>query len=143
MVGSQLTWQNLFLIQKGDLVINNIKAWEGAFAVANPEDHNRVGSYRYLTCVPVEGIVPVGFVWFYLQSQEGLEQVAIASPGSADRNRTLGQKVLGAIQVPVPPLDWQLWFDRLQRQVHQVERLRESAREDVEALLPVMLRTFV
>ncbi len=139
LVGSQLTWQKLFLIQKGDLIISNIKAWEGAFAVAKPEDHNRVGSHRYLTCVPVEGIVTAGFVWFYLQSKEGLEQVATASPGSADRNRTLGQKALGAIQVPVPPLDRQRWFDRLQRQVQQVETLRESAGEDVEALLPAML----
>ena len=139
LVGSQLTWQKLFLIQKGDLVISNIKAWEGAFAVAKPEDHNRVGSHRYLTCVPVENIVTTNFVWFYLQSQEGLEKVAAASPGSADRNRTLGQKALGAIKVPVPSLDRQRWFDRLQRQVQQVEALRGSAEEDVGALLPAML----
>ena len=139
LVGSQLTWQKLFLIQKGDLVISNIKAWEGAFAVAKPEDHNRVGSHRYLTCVPVENIVTANFVWFYLQSQEGLEKVAAASPGSADRNRTLGQKSLGAITVPVPPFERQRWFDRLQRQVQQVEGLRRSAGEDVEGLLPAML----
>ena len=139
LVGSQLTWQKLFLIQKGDLVISNIKAWEGAFAVAKPEDHNRVGSHRYLTCVPVENIVTANFVWFYLQSQEGLEKVAAASPGSADRNRTLGQKSLGAITVPVPPLERQRWFDRLQGQVRQVEELRGSAGEDVEGLLPAVL----
>lgn len=49
--GSKLTWQKLFLVQEGDLVFSNIKAWEGAFAVAKPEDHNRVGSHRYLTCI--------------------------------------------------------------------------------------------
>ena len=139
LVGSKLTWQKLFLIQKGDLVFSNIKAWEGAFAVAKPEDHNRVGSHRYLTCVPVEGVTTAGFLWFYLQSQEGLEKVAAASPGSADRNRTFGQKALGAIKVPVPPIDRQHWFDRLQRQVQQVEMLRESAGEDMEGLLPAML----
>ena len=139
LVGSRLTWQKLFLIQEGDLVFSNIKAWEGAFAVAQTEDHNRVGSHRYLTCVPVEGLTTASFIWFYLQSQEGLEKVAVASPGSADRNRTLGQKALGAIEVPVPSLNRQRWFDRLQRQVHQVEILRESAREDIEALLPATL----
>ena len=137
--GSKLTWQKLFLIQEGDLVFSNIKAWEGAFAVAKPEDHNRVGSHRYLTCVPVERSVTADFVWFYLQSKEGLEQVAAASPGSADRNRTFGQKALGIIQVPVPPLNCQRWFDRLQRKVRRVEALRKSAGEDVEALLPAML----
>ena len=137
--GSKLTWQKLFLIQEDDLVFSNIKAWEGAFAVAKPEDHNRVGSHRYLTCVPVAGAVTAGFVWFYLQSQEGLEKVAAASPGSADRNRTFGQKALGAIKVPVPPIDRQRWFDRLQRLINQLEIMRGSARQDVEALLPSML----
>ena len=41
----------LFGIEKGDLVFSNIKAWEGAFAVAGEDDHGRVGSHRYLTCV--------------------------------------------------------------------------------------------
>ena len=136
---SKLTWQKLFLIQEGDLVFSNIKAWEGAFAVAKPEDHNRVGSHRYLTCVPVAGVVTANFVWFYLQSQEGLEKVAAASPGSADRNRTFGQKALAAIKVPVPPIDRQRWFDRLQRQVRKVAILREITRQEVQALLPAML----
>ena len=137
--GSKLTWHKLFLVQEGDLVFSNIKAWEGAFAIAKPEDHNRVGSHRYLTCVPVAEVVTAGFVWFYLQSPEGLEKVAAASPGSADRNRTFGQKALAAIEVPIPSLDRQRWFDRLQGQVRQVEALRESARQDAEALLPAML----
>ena len=137
--GSKLTWQKLFLVQEGDLVFSNIKAWEGAFAVAKPEDHNRVGSHRYLTCVPVAGVVIANFIWFYLQSPEGLEKVAAGSPGSADRNRTFGQKALAAIKVPVPPIDRQRWFDRLQGQVRQVETLRGGAGEEVETLLPAVL----
>ena len=35
--------------------------------------------------------------------------VAVASPGSADRNRTFAQKALAAIEVPVPPIDRQRW----------------------------------
>ena len=58
---------------------------------------------------------------------------------TGDKLRTLGLKKLDAITVPVPPLDRQLWFDRLQRQVRQVEMLRESVGEDVEGLLPAML----
>lgn len=41
--------------------------------------------------------------------------------------------------VPAPPIEQQRWFDRLQRQVQQVEELRGSAGEDVEALLPALL----
>ncbi|QCO57055.1 restriction endonuclease subunit S (plasmid) [Pseudorhodobacter turbinis] len=55
--GSDLTWQKLFRIEEGDLVFSNIKAWEGAFAVAGSNDHGRVGSHRYLTCVPVAEVM--------------------------------------------------------------------------------------
>lgn len=77
------------------------------------------------------------FLRFYLLTPEGLQKLGDASPGGAGRNRTLGLKNLDAITVP--PLDQQRWFDRLQRQVQQFEALRESAREDVEGLLPAML----
>ena len=107
--------------------------------MAKPENHNRVGSHRYLTCVPVTGMATAGLIQFYLQSEKGLEKVDAASPGSADRNRTLGQKALGAMKVPVPPIKQQCWFDRLQRQVQKVQTLRENARQDVEALLSATL----
>jgi type I restriction enzyme, S subunit len=51
--GADLTWQKLFRVENGDLVFSNIKAWEGAFAVAKPQDHGKVGSHRYLTCIPL------------------------------------------------------------------------------------------
>src|SRR5437773_7462767 len=38
------------------ILVSNIKAWEGALAVAKPEDDGRVGSHRYLTCVPNKGV---------------------------------------------------------------------------------------
>jgi type I restriction enzyme S subunit len=103
LLGADLSWQKLFLVQQGDLVFSNIKAWEGAFAVAGPDDRGRVGSHRYLTCVPTQGLATADFIWFYLQTSEGLGKVQSASPGSADRNRTLGQGALEAITVPTPP----------------------------------------
>jgi type I restriction enzyme S subunit len=52
LVGNEVTWQKPFLVKSGDILISNIKAWEGALAVASPEDDGRVASHRYLTCVP-------------------------------------------------------------------------------------------
>jgi type I restriction enzyme, S subunit len=34
IIGSEVAWQKLFRIHAGDIVFSNIKAWEGAFAVA-------------------------------------------------------------------------------------------------------------
>ena len=131
--------KKLFRIQEGDLLFNIVFAWEGAVAIAQPKDNGRVGSHRFLTCVPDKDRATADFLRFYFLTPEGLQKLGDASPGGAGRNRTLGLKKLDAITVPVPPLERQRWFDRLQRQVQQVEMLRESAGEDVEALLPAML----
>lgn len=139
LLGADLSWQKLFLVQQGDLVFSNIKAWEGAFAVAGPDDHGRVGSHRYLTCVPTQGLATVDFIWFYLQTSEGLGKVQSASPGSADRNRTLGQGALEAITVPTPPIDRQGWFDRLHAKAREARTIRANTAQDVEALIPAML----
>ena len=139
LLGAELSWQKLFLVQQGDVVFSNIKAWEGAFAVAGPGDHGRVGSHRYLTCVPAEGVATADFIWFYLQTQEGLGKVQAASPGSADRNRTLGQGALEAITVPAPSIDRQNWFDHLQTMAREARAIHAGTAQDVEALIPAML----
>lgn len=137
--GSELTWQKLFRIEEGDLVFSNIKAWEGAFAVAGSNDHGRVGSHRYLTCVPVAEVMSSNFIYFYLQTRDGLEKVQAASPGSADRNRTLGQSRLEAITVPAPEFAVQLWFNRLQAKAQEIKSIRKRTAEDVDALMPALL----
>ena len=104
----------------------------------NPKT-GRVGSHRFLTCVPNESMATADFLRFYFLTPEGLSKLGDASPGGAGRNRTLGLKKLDAITVPVPSLDRQRWFDRLQGQSRQVETLRESAGQDVEGLLPAVL----
>ena len=138
--GSQLTWQKLFRVEEGDLVFSNIKAWEGAFAVAGPTDHGCVGSHRYLTCIPMAGTMAPHFLWYYLQTREGLDKVQEASPGSADRNRTLGQARLQAIEVPVPPIGTQQWFDNLLTKARHTKRIRDGTAQDIDALESAMLR---
>jgi type I restriction enzyme S subunit len=141
LVGSEITWQKLFLVRSGDILISNIKAWEGAVAVAEPCDDGRVGSHRYLTCVPVPGVATARFVCFHLLTPEGLHAIGAASPGSADRNRTLGAKALQKIPIPVPPIDDQLWFDDLCVSVEQVRSLRVDEFRAIDALLPSILNS--
>jgi type I restriction enzyme S subunit len=137
--GESLTWQRLFRVQAGDIVISNIKAWEGAIAVAGESDHGRYGSHRYLTCVADPERALPEFICFYLLSQSGLEQVGLASPGSADRNRTLAVDRLDKIKVPLISMDQQVEFKKL---LDLQAKLRaEAARSEqrIAALLPSLL----
>jgi len=139
LVGSEVTWEKAFLVKAGDILVSNIKAWEGALAVARQEDDGRVGSHRYLTCVPIEGIATARFVCSYLLSPEGLHGVSEASPGSADRNRTLSAKGFMSIPIPVPKYAEQLRFDALCREVDALKRLQAETAAELDALLPAIL----
>jgi restriction endonuclease S subunit len=139
LIGADLDWQKLFRVQAGDLVISNIKAWEGAIAVAGAADHGRVGSHRYITCVANEGVATPEFVCFYLLTSEGIEQVQTASPGSADRNRTLAMSRLERIRVPVPPMDKQREFSAMQAKVAAIHQAQAANQAELDALLPAVL----
>jgi type I restriction enzyme, S subunit len=139
VIGAEVTWQSLYRIETGDLVFSNIKAWEGAFAVAGAEHAGKHGSHRYLTCVPDPDRVTPAYLWYYLQSEDGMRSISEASPGSADRNRTLATKRLAAIDVPVPSLDAQRWFDKLQAKAQAARRAQADAAAELSALLPAML----
>ncbi|MCR6631394.1 MAG: restriction endonuclease subunit S [Magnetospirillum sp.] len=140
LAGAEVGTKRLFFIKPGDLVFNIVFAWEGAVAVATENDEGRVGSHRFLTCVPHRGGATADFLRFYFQTPQGLAKLGEASPGGAGRNRTLGLKALEAIQVPTPSFDKQLWFDRLQAKVRKMRAIREQAARDADALLPAMLR---
>jgi len=137
--GSEVTWQKPFLVRAGDILVSNIKAWEGAIAVAGAEEDGRVGSHRYLTCVPVKGVASARFVCFHLLTPEGLYEVGEASPGSADRNRTLSAKGFLRIPVPVPEYEKQEWFEVLWDEVDKVRRLHAETITALDALTTSIL----
>lgn len=137
--GSEITWQKPYLVRAGDILVSNIKAWEGAIAVAGPDDDGRYGSHRYLTFVPVTGISTARFLCFHLLSSEGLFYVGEASPGSADRNRTLSAKKMLEIPVPVPPFEQQQRFDALLAKVTTARAVRTQATSARDAMLPSIL----
>ncbi len=142
--GSAITWQKPFLVKAGDILISNIKAWEGAIAVAAEEDEEHYGSHRYLTCVPACGFATSRFVCFHLLTDEGLNKIGEASPGSADRNRTLNVKALLQIPIPVPSFENQLWFDQLYHEVCKVKSHQAETAAELNALLPAILdKTFM
>lgn len=137
--GAEATWQKPVWIESGDLVFSNIKAWEGAIAVAGPAHADCIASHRYITCVPDRRLVSADFLRYYFLTDEGLERIGNASPGTADRNRTLSMSNLMAIGVPAPSLDVQQAFDALQAKVAELKARHADIREANAALVPATL----
>lgn len=134
--GLELGDKRIFQIEPGDLLFSNVFAWEGAIAVAKKEDAGRVGSHRFISCIPHDGITAAEYLRYYFLTDEGLTQIRDASPGGAGRNRTLGLAKLMEIQVPLPELAVQQQFIDLKRSLETLTKKREAQQVLVDAVLP-------
>ena len=139
LAGSAVGSKKLYFIHPGDLVLSNVFAWEGAIAVAKPTDAGRVGSHRFITCIPNPALANADFLCFYLLTKEGIGQVQDASPGGAGRNRTLGLSKLERIQVPVPAISRQHEFSALQARIGAIRQAQADNQPELDALLPAIL----
>ena len=122
LTGKQIGNKRIFHIHEGDLVFNNVFAWERAIAVAKKEDHGRVGSHRFITYVPREKKATSEFLCHHFLSERGIEDIRAASPGSAGRNRTLGLSKLERISVPCPDYDEQLRFAEIAKKRQAIQQ---------------------
>lgn len=85
------------------LVFSNIQAWEGAVALATGEDAGFVCSNRFYPYVPRAGVdVNLKYLLEFFRSEEGLELMRRASPGTQVRNKVLSRAGLEAGRIPLP-----------------------------------------
>ena len=127
--GSEVGTKRLYRIEPGDLLFSNVFAWEGAIAIAQPEDAGRFGSHRFITCNANPELTTAEFLRYYFLTDEGLLKIGDASPGGAGRNRTLGLEKLMAIEVPMPSLAVQHIFDRLQAEIVALKTKHSAIRQ--------------
>ena len=137
--GADVGTKRLFSIEPGDLLFSNVFAWEGAIAVAQPEDAGRFGSHRFITCRVDPEVTSPEYLRYYFLTDAGLEMIGEASPGGAGRNRTLGLEKLMAIQVPIPSPATQRTFDVLQTKVAELKARHATIRQANDALIPATL----
>lgn len=106
-LGNQLGSLRFFKVEPDRLVVSNIKGWEGAIAVSAEAEAGCVASNRFLSYVPIDDRIDVGWAHWYFLSDPGIHLIQRASPGSADRNRTLAIERFEALEIPLPPIDEQ------------------------------------
>ncbi|MFH1980347.1 MAG: restriction endonuclease subunit S [Pseudomonadota bacterium] len=139
LTGKQIGNKRIYTIHQGDLVFNNVFAWEKAIAVAKAEDQGRVGSHRFITYVPHEGQATSEFLCHHFLGERGIENIRAASPGSAGRNRTLGLKKLEKILVPVPEYDEQKRFAEIAKRRQLIQLETAGIEEELKAFHAALL----
>ena len=126
LTGDVLGNKRVLWIEPGDLVFNNVFAWEGAVALASEAERGLIGSHRFMTYVGRSDDVDLGWLRFFFISESGLRLLGQASPGSAGRNRTLAIDRFEALEIPLPPIDEQ-W--RTVTTIQDFRRLVEPIKE--------------
>ena len=128
-VGSSLGSLRFYEIKPGCLVVSNIKGWEGAVATATASELGCIASNRFLTYVPIDGRIDISWARWYFLSEGGIERLQRASPGSADRNRTLAIERFENLVIPIPPIEAQL---RVAQRLGSLSAIATSVLDDLD-----------
>lgn len=137
--GGDVGSKRLYYIKPDDLLFSNIFSWEGAIAVAKPKDDGYVGSHRYITCVVDQKRANPHFLCYHFSTPKGLEDINLASPGSAGRNKTLGLTKLMKIKVPLPDKTLQDKHHIIQTKVTNLKKEVIILEQALDALVPSVL----
>jgi type I restriction enzyme, S subunit len=137
--GLEVGTKRLYRINKGDLLFSNVFAWEGAIAVAQPQDDGRFGSHRFISCLCKDGMALPEFLCFHFLTEKGLGAINAASPGGAGRNKTLGLNKLEQILVPLPDIHLQHDFLQLQTKMELLKAAQAGQLAGLEGLFPAVL----
>jgi hypothetical protein len=130
--GSDIGKLRFFRVRAGLLAISNIKAWEGAVAVTTEADEATVASNRFLFFRPRAGDDATDYFWSLLLGVDGLGALGGASPGSADRNRTLGLDRFLNIALPLAGPAQQVDIGRRVRAVRQEMGARSTLVQEID-----------
>jgi len=119
------------------LVFSNNQAWEGAVALASPEDGGHVCSSRFYPYVPREGVdVDLRFLLEFFRSDQGIALMRRASPGTQVRNKLLSRSALEMAVVPFPGRTIQDRIVTRRQMVGKATDVIKRADELADAILP-------
>ncbi len=99
----EIDMDTVYVVGARDLIVNITFAWEGAIALANPEDAGCFVSHRFPTFEVDEKMVNREFLGYAIRTRQFIHHLGIASPGGAGRNRVLSKRSFLKIEIPLPP----------------------------------------
>ena len=105
--GREIGSKRVFWVEPGCLILNIVFAWEQAVAITSENEAGMIASHRFPMYTLRNGKLLPEYAWRYFSSPRGGNDLGIASPGGAGRNKTLGQAEFNQLRIPVPPLTHQ------------------------------------
>ena len=99
---AKIAMETLFLVKTDDLIVNITFAWEGAIAIAKPEDEGGYVSHRFPTYEFRRSLMVPNFFRFVIDQKRFRKQLELISPGGAGRNRVMSKPAFIKLAYPLP-----------------------------------------
>ena len=101
------TMDFLYEVKRDDLIVNITFAWEGAIAIAKPEDDGALVSHRFPTYTFEKNVATPEFFQFIICTKRFFYDLGVISPGGAGRNRVLNKNDFLKLTTLIPEVDEQ------------------------------------
>lgn len=143
ITGAQLGDKRVFWVEPDCFVVNIVFAWEMAVGRTSSNDIGKIASHRFPMFRPKAGCADVDYITYLFKTERGRELLALASPGGAGRNKTLGQNEFLRLKVRIPPINEQKRIAEIlatwDRAIDNVEALIANSRAQKAALIQALL----
>jgi type I restriction enzyme, S subunit len=99
--------KRVFWLKRDLLIFNIVFAWELAVAKTTKNEEGKIASHRFPMYRVNPNFLDLDYALYFFLTEQGKKLLAIASPGGAGRNKTLGQKAFDNLEVRLPPVEEQ------------------------------------
>ncbi len=144
VTGESLGNKAVYWIEPDCFILNIVFAWEQAIGKTTQAEVGMIGSHRFPMYKPVNNLIDIDYLVYYLLTKRGTDILEAASPGGAGRNRTLGQDRFMKSRIVLPPLDEQQKIAEIlstqdkviELQARKIEELKRFKKGCLEKMFP-------
>ena len=144
VTGESLGNKAVYWVEPNCFILNIVFAWEQAIGKTTQAEVGMIGSHRFPMYKPVNNLVDIDYLVYYLLTKRGTDILEAASPGGAGRNRTLGQDRFMKSKIVLPPLDEQKKIAEIlatqdkaiELQGHKIDELKRFKKGCLERMFP-------
>lgn len=138
--GKGLDVDTMYEVEENNLILNITFAWEMAIAITNSFDKGKLVSHRFPQYKFSQGYSP-DFFYYSIDNKKFKENLLLASPGGAGRNRVLKKSEFLKIEKKFPKsLDEQQKIGNLFKQLDRLVTLHKRQHEHYQLLKKALLQ---
>lgn len=144
VTGESLGNKAVYWVEPNCFILNIVFAWEQAIGKTTQAEVGLIGSHRFPMYKPVNNLIDIDYLVYYLLTKRGTDILEAASPGGAGRNRTLGQDRFMKSRIVLPLLDEQQKIAKIlstqdkaiELQGRKIEELKRFKKGCLEKMFP-------